>query len=102
MAVEVPGVEVGVAVVDDDFDDVVVLYYYGVDLAIDEGVGDVFFWEGEGGVESRDFLAEVSFAVDREAARCKFMASATEGEEKEKNTYRLTPLTFCAVVSKII
>ena len=38
---KVPGVQVGVAVVDDDFDDVVVFYYDGVDLAVDEGVGNV-------------------------------------------------------------
>lgn len=45
VTVQVPGVEVGVAVADDDFDDVVVAHYYGIDLSVDEGVGDVFCGE---------------------------------------------------------
>lgn len=37
-----PWVEVGVAVVDDDFDDIVVFHDDGVDLAVDQRVGDIF------------------------------------------------------------
>lgn len=66
-AVHVPGVEVCVAVVDYYFYDLVVFDYDGICLPVDDGVGGVFFAEGESGVEGGDFLADVGVVVDFEA-----------------------------------
>lgn len=66
---KMPGVEVGVAVIDYELDHVVVLYYDGVYLAVDYGVGGEVAANCLGGVEGRHLLVEVCLAVNGEAER---------------------------------
>lgn len=72
MTVEMPWVEIGVEVVDNDFDNFIVLEHKWIDVAVDDWVARVIGTNTQTGVEGRHICADVCTSIYAKAKELSF------------------------------
>lgn len=70
MSVKMPWVQVGVLVVDDDFDNLVVLEDEWIHIAVDDFVGRVVSTNAQSSVQRWHIRADICAVVDDKPERC--------------------------------